>query len=302
MQLQFVTLDVFTDRKFVGNPLAVIHLPSSAANLPQDTKQAIAREFNLSEIVFLHEQTEDDIKSSEARIDIFTALAEVPFAGHPTIGTGVYVLECLQKTDILALRTKAGRKTISKTDRGVSVALAHEIHVHDKPFAGLAFDHHPVVSIVKGMNFILVKLPDLVDLATQDDNLVGMRNCYTSYPALDEGWREGLLTTFYYVDLGVDADSGRRKLRTRAFGAREDPGTGSASAALSAYLSLTENGPTMRKFHLTQGVEMGRQCDIFVDVIMSADGGIESVSLSGVAVMVMKGNIDVEYEPEAAVE
>ncbi len=66
--------------------------------------------------------------------------------------------------------------------------------------------------------------------------------------------------------MGAGESSGRRRLRTRSFGARENPGTGSASAALSSYLTLTESGPRVRRYHLTQGVEMGQQCEIFIDL------------------------------------
>jgi PhzF family phenazine biosynthesis protein len=197
---------------------------------------------------------------------------------------------------VTALRTKAGRKTIVKSDDGVSIDLAHNVHIHDTPFAGKPYAHYPVVSIVKGMTFILAKFQNLEELAAQYDNLLGMRNCYTSYSALDQDWREGIVTSFYYVDIGVDERSGRRRLRTRSFGAREDPGTGSASAALSSYLTLTESGPRVRRYHLTQGVEIGRQCDIFVDVALSEAGStIESVILYGNAVKVMEGVIDVPF-------
>lgn len=84
--LSFVTLDVFTKTRYTGNPLAIIRVPTSVT-LSQSQKQRIAREFNLSESVFLHEQTAQDRSDKSVRIDIFTAYAEVPFAGHPTVGT-----------------------------------------------------------------------------------------------------------------------------------------------------------------------------------------------------------------------
>jgi PhzF family phenazine biosynthesis protein len=74
MRLSFVTLDVFTETQLIGNPLAIIHLPLSTP-LTQDVKQAVAREFNLSEIVFLHEQSTEDVANEEVKIDIFTAYA-----------------------------------------------------------------------------------------------------------------------------------------------------------------------------------------------------------------------------------
>lgn len=82
--LSFTTLDVFTTDRYTGNPVAIIQVPASISQtLTQHQKQSIASEFNLSEIVFLHLPVEGT-DSSERKIDIFTSLAEVPFAGHPT--------------------------------------------------------------------------------------------------------------------------------------------------------------------------------------------------------------------------
>src|SRR3954453_7213730 len=83
MRRKFFTLDVFTDQRFAGNPLAVVLEPSG---LDTAAMQAIAREFNLSETVFVF-PPED--KSQRARIRIFTPASELPFAGHPTVGTAV---------------------------------------------------------------------------------------------------------------------------------------------------------------------------------------------------------------------
>jgi PhzF family phenazine biosynthesis protein len=89
-QLDFVTVDVFTTEKYAGNPLAIIRIPHGVT-ISQEQKQAIAREFNLSESTFLHENS-DDSKKDDWVVDIFLTTAEIPFAGHPTIGTACYVL------------------------------------------------------------------------------------------------------------------------------------------------------------------------------------------------------------------
>lgn len=83
---RFTTLDVFTKTKFEGNPLAIVTIPAGSEP-SQATKQQVAREFNLSETVFLHET--EDAASTRRRIDIFVTDAELPFAGHPTIGSGM---------------------------------------------------------------------------------------------------------------------------------------------------------------------------------------------------------------------
>ncbi|KAF2190168.1 Diaminopimelate epimerase-like protein [Zopfia rhizophila CBS 207.26] len=291
MKLHFTTVDVFASTPFKGNPLAIITVPFNTP-LSQQQKQLIAREFNLSETVFLHEQNEADSADGNHRIDIFTPFAEVPFAGHPTVGTSYYLLVILKEQNARALVPKAGRMPIRLGERGVELEVAHNVHVHDHPFKNESFGHYPVVSIVKGMTFLLAKVPDLEILARQDRNLIGTENTYTRKEALDEGWREGIVTTYFYCDLGFDED-GTRLLRTRTFGAREDPATGSAASALCSYLSLSEDGAVVRNFHLTQGVEMGRQSDIFVETTLKDCGGIEKVTLKGTATKMMEGWFEV---------
>ncbi|KAK5314426.1 hypothetical protein LTR93_010441 [Exophiala xenobiotica] len=324
--LSFVTLDVFTTTRYTGNPLAIVNVPASLNTLSQSQKQRIAREFNLSETVFLHEQTDSDTASSSVRIDIFTAYAEVPFAGHPTVGTANYLLRMLDLQNdsnpalnqVKALQAKAGRFgiTLDQAVNGTRVAVAHDVHIHaDHPFADQPFfDRYqsPVVSIVKGMTFILARLPDLETLARQTKNLLGPENTYTSHHALDQGWRTGIVATYFFVDLGVIDNSTQtqtqtRDLRTRMFGSREDPATGSAASALASYLALQTGRAGRYKYRLTQGVEMGQNSQIAVEVSVKLAtastatvlGGIndkvevEEVLLSGSAVLTMRGTLDI---------
>jgi len=90
VQLEFVTVDVFTSQPYKGNPLAIVRIPHGT-EVSQEQKQAIAREFNLSEITFLHENA-DVSKDNVWTVDIFMVSQELPFAGHPTVGTACYVL------------------------------------------------------------------------------------------------------------------------------------------------------------------------------------------------------------------
>jgi len=90
LQLDFVTVDVFTAKPYEGNPLAIIRIPDGVT-VSQEQKQNIAREFNLSEATFLHEKG-TDTQDHAWTVDIFLTTAEIPFAGHPTIGTACYAL------------------------------------------------------------------------------------------------------------------------------------------------------------------------------------------------------------------
>lgn len=146
----------------------------------------------------------------------------------------------------------------------------------------------PVVSIVKGMTFALIKLPDL-------DALRSLRpGGEALLRHLDEGWESGFLAPYFYVIVGNDTD-GTVRLRTRMIepGCGEDPATGSAACTLASYLALQEGGRDVKfSYSVEQGVEMGRRSLIGVKVALNATGkGIGEVILSGSAVPVMEGTL-----------
>ncbi|QSZ33428.1 hypothetical protein DSL72_004996 [Monilinia vaccinii-corymbosi] len=304
MPIPFTNLDVFTSTRYLGNALAIIR-PPTPTTLSQTQKLQISKEFNLSEVVFLHLPESVDSNPKELTIDIFTSAAEVPFAGHPTIGTAFFVINHLGLKSVQALITKAGRIPIeiSGGGKGVSAEIPHDVHVHAKTFPFRDFStgeetQCPVVSIVNGMAFVLVSLPHLADLGRAGE-VKNLNPGTYDVGHLDEGWRSGLCSTMYYVDVGGDGE-GRRRYRTRMFDTEaEDSGTGSASCALACYLAMKwskEEGSGRReiKFGFEQGVEMGRRNEIFVDVTTKGNGvGVEKVVLSGEAVKVMEGTLEV---------
>ncbi|KAG9232151.1 phenazine biosynthesis protein-like protein phzf family [Amylocarpus encephaloides] len=301
MKLDFTTLDVFTAERYQGNPLSIIRVPANLkSSLSQEQKQIIAKEFNLSEIVFLHLPT--DPNSVERNIDIFTSYAEVPFAGHPAVGTSFFLLNppeagrTIGDENVRTLITKAGPISITPNGEGVKAIIPQNFHRHTKSYTSPLIPgvENPICSIVKGMSFIYVELPDLAMLAkvtAQDGNLES--NPYTGCNDLDEGWREGLVGTMYFVDQGLDAN-GERKYRTRMIASREDPGTGSASSGLGCYLALRNwgHGRRTEKFRFTQGVEMGRRNEIAVEVEVE-EGVVKEVLLGGEAVVVMEGSLEI---------
>lgn len=293
MKLKFETLDVFTTARYQGNPLAIISVPFDLSpTLTQTQKQTIATEFNLSEIVFLH-LPEPGTSPKSRKIDIFTSLAEVPFAGHPTIGTSTYLLKILNE-DVNEVITKAGPIPIA-VDEGtgnVNAEVPFDFHVHERT-VGCNLNEgakNPVASIVNGMAFIYVELPSLEALSSAKK--LGNLNIETYDPSsLDEGWKNGLVGTMYFVAQGED-EFGRKKYRTRMFGSREDPGTGSASSGLGCLLSGRKGGAGTFRYAFEQGVEMGRRNEIEVGV-QRGGKGIEKVLLSGTAAKVMEGVLEV---------
>lgn len=318
-KLEFVTLDVFTNTRYLGNPLAVVFVPADQRqHLTQEKKQSITQEFNLSETVFLHVPTSKDAETVE--IDIFCCESELPFAGHPTIGTAYLVLKHLQWSHVKTLLTKAGPIAITSFDGGVKAEIPHAVHVHRNSLGSLSSDksylYEPylngkasireaeksgqVVSIVRGMTFVMIKLGSLEDLALITESRRGLDFGKVA-GLLDAGeWAGGFVARYYYVldtPKPVERNDGKLeiKLRTRmAELASEDPATGSASAALACKLALDWQLRQPFVMKNTQGVEMGRKSDIEIEVVPSGGNGntvIKEVFLSGQATVVMSGNL-----------
>lgn len=320
MSLPYSILDVFTQTPFLGNPLALVTIPpNTTLSTPQ--KQAIAKEFNLSETVFVHSvNTTTQIappSSSERRFDIFTPRAELPFAGHPTIGTAVH----LYSQNVRTLIAKAGRIDIEKTAKGaLRAAIPHDVRLHEQRLPlpappavsngddvlqreiASAETNAPLFSIVNGMTFALIELPSLEHLSAVR---VGVASDLP-VELLDEGWRGGWSTRrYYYVVLDSDSEEGEDgkatyRLRTRMVKttpAMEDPATGSAACALASYLSLHKARARAVAFEIMQGVEMGRKSSILIDTQVGQDDAgarkLQTMHLGGTAVEVASGTIAV---------
>ncbi|KAJ4313855.1 hypothetical protein N0V84_009210 [Fusarium piperis] len=308
MDLPFTTLDVFTKTPFRGNPLAVVTIPpSQQPPLTQAQKQAIAHEFNLSETVFVHD-VDASSPSSERTINLFTPDRELPFAGHPTIGTAVF----LRSQGVEALLAKAGRIECQfGQDGSARAAIPHNFRLHQKKLAraeytgsdgkliqvAAAEEGARICSIVKGMTFALVELPSLELLEAAKIGAMG----YLPGDLQDEGWRTDFDSRRYYFVLtgheaAPDGKSIVQKIRTRLVKrAREDPATGSAACALSCYLALHVWSAESVRVEITQGVEMGRESlivvEVEVQVLPSGQREVKTVHLSGTAVEVMSGVI-----------
>ncbi|KAK4914942.1 hypothetical protein LTR66_017120, partial [Elasticomyces elasticus] len=152
------------------------------------------------------------------------------------------------------------------------------------------------------MTFILVKLTSLEALAEHAvETIIGTHRSYTSASnLLDPDWGVGIVISYYYVDLRTFTSSSGgqvRQLRTRMFGSREDPATGSAASALCGDLALIEG--ESQKFEVVQGVEMGRRSEIGVEVVLDEDRrDVKDLVLSGTAVKVMEGTLEVPEVPD----
>ena len=232
-RLAFVTFDVFTQTPFQGNPLAIVKV-SKGQSLSQEQKQAIAREFNFSETVFLHEGELEG--SSRRSVDIFTTTEELPFAGHPTIGTicSIATDPAFAATEELILVTKAGpiQSAYNDMTSSAKAKIPHNVHIHQDRLERSRVEQlqplpdtnrngsllalwpyesdgsrstFPVVSIVKGMTFILVELP------RDSEHLRSLRadrqSIYANALKLDEKWLPSFVAPYFYETFSDDGQS-----------------------------------------------------------------------------------------------
>jgi PhzF family phenazine biosynthesis protein len=307
LELEFVTLDVFTQTKYEGNPLGIVNIPKTVT-VSQEQKQAIAREFNLSETTFVHEPKSDELAWT---VDIFMTTKELPFAGHPTIGSACYVLGNTAQARGLSdgvieakFNIKAGPVGLQYDvqKKSARAAIPHDFHIHGRKFSkgevlglqpGLAnyklHEEYPIVSVVKGMAFVLIELENedaLAKVSTTAESI--------TVDGLDAGWDKTFVGTYYFVRV-QGKDEKTKVLRTRMIeGSLEDPATGSAASDLAGYLSLVEGKPKETiEYAIIQGVEMGRRSEIGVEVQRADGEGIANVYLKGSAIQVMEGRLKV---------
>jgi trans-2,3-dihydro-3-hydroxyanthranilate isomerase len=295
----FVTVDVFTDRRFGGNPLAVF---PGASGLSDGEMQSLAAEFNLSETTFV---VPPEHPSNTARVRIFNRTSEMPFAGHPNVGTG-WVLAGLgrDRDGVLRFEEIAGlvevrvaRDGTGGQPRTVTIAapqplsLAAEMPV-DLLAGCVGLDvsdvvvaaHRPVAASV-GNSFVVAEVKAAA-LSRAAPDMSRFRSAVEAFPTL--GPRR--LPLYLYAQEGQSADTTR--LRARMFsplsGTIEDAATGSAAAPLAALLlSLTKDSE--RRYDITQGVEMGRPSLLTCSAWRAADG--IRANVGGGCVPVLKGKV-----------
>lgn len=280
---EFVTLDVFTTQRFGGNPLAVL---PDARGLDTAQMQAVAREFNYSETTFV---LPPDDPAHDARVRIFTPRYELPFAGHPNVGTG-FVLMDRRGRDRLVFEELAGLVTVERDAAGVRIAAPQPFSAGPAIDPGLVaasaclpaddLDNaaHPPVLGSCGTPFILARVrPDALARAAYDP--AAFAAAASSHPAL--GGR-------FALHLYVPGDTIRTRMFAPLGGTTEDPATGSANVALAGLLlSLSDDAEA--SYAITQGVEMGRPSELHARAWRR--GADIMTSVAGACVKVMRGTI-----------
>lgn len=296
MPRPFVTLDVFTDRRFAGNPLAVV---LDGTGLDPADMQTIAREFNLSETVFV---LPADRAAARARLRIFTPARELPFAGHPTVGTAVllgrldgsgtreFVLD--ETIGPVPCRVRSTGPDSGRAEFDIPTLPANEGRLGDAAAMAaalglspedIALDREPAEHWSAGNPFAFVPIR----------SLDAMRRCTVDLSRFDDTFRgSGRAAAFVFCrETEDEANQLHARMFAPSFGILEDPATGSAVAAFAGYLAA--HGGYADGTHLVrieQGCEMGRPSLIELTISI-ASGALTHASIAGSAVVVMQGTV-----------
>ena len=298
---RFATYDVFTTKPLSGNPLAIVH---DADGLDTDAMQRIAAEFNLSETVFLLPAAKP---FHTARARIFTPNAELPFAGHPTVGTVIHLArerlgESEREQDmIVVLEEEVGPVRAAVVLRpGEAAHALFDLPRLPEPVAGslekdeisaalglangeIGFENHKPVRYSAGVPFSFVPVRDL-----------GVMESITLNPA---GWAAAFgeqdhNNAFVYTRQTVHHDSAfHARMFWPGMGISEDPATGAAVAAFAGVIhrfdDLVEGE---HRFVIEQGYEMGRPSEIILEIDIS-NGKIDLARIGGSAVQIASGEL-----------
>lgn len=295
MNLAFATYDVFTDTRFAGNPLAVVF---DADGLSDAQMQTIAREFNLSETIFVRAA---EYAQHEASVRIFTPTKELPFAGHPTIGCAIALAEARHKGDeirdvVLILEERIGpvRCGVKIDPKGASFAefTAPKLSQQAGPdpstdtaakalglaAADIGFDKHSPSLFSAGVPFAMIPV-------ASRDALARARVTDANTSAV-----LGATEVFVYTRAAKDAPhSFHARMFAPEIGIVEDPATGGAAAAFAGALARFEDLPDgWHTLPILQGAEMGRPSLIGLEIEIT-DTRLSAARIAGKAVKVSEG-------------
>jgi trans-2,3-dihydro-3-hydroxyanthranilate isomerase len=301
--LPYHVLDVFTEERYGGNPLAVV---LGGDELDSARMQTIAREFNLSETVFV---LKPEQPAHTARVRIFTPASEVPFAGHPTVGTAA-LLATLQAAEpaghgdaLIVLEENIGIVRVGVRLRPGAAAYAEFIAPKLPAGTGtlppddrlaaafglipaeIGFENHRPTRYAAGNAFAFVPVASL-------DAIAKARVASQHWDAALKDL--GLTGAFLYCRQTVHITSSfHARMFAPDFGVPEDPATGSAAAALAGVVHRFDALPdgTHRRI-IEQGYEMGRPSAITLSIEV-AGGKVAAVRIGGHAVRVAEGRIEV---------
>jgi trans-2,3-dihydro-3-hydroxyanthranilate isomerase len=297
---RYVTVDVFTDRMFGGNPLAVV---LDADGLSASQMQALAIEFNYSETTFILPPTQPD---HSMWVRIFTPSSEVPFAGHPNVGTAFALATLMadrneivpdefvfeEATGLVPVSLIRDSERVVGAELRAPEPLSRRARVsRELAAACLSLNPEDIRNSTHGPQVLSVGLPFLVvELASRD----ALRQAAPSRAGYDGTLPlDGARSVYAYT-----RGEGTIDIYGRMFTPRmtEDPATGSATGAAAALIAEFSGQPnTEVSFRFMQGVEMGRP-SLLIARVRKESGGLTHVYVGGHCVSVMQGTLNLPSE------
>ena len=301
MRLKFHTLDVFTSERYCGNPLAVV-MDADELDMPAMLK--IAREFNLSETVFVMASAKP---AHTARVRIFTPGGEVPFAGHPTVGVAALLAELRspetngERDALIVLEENIGTVRVGVRQRPGEAAHAEfDVPKLPEPSAGvppvdllaaalgliaseIGLENHRASAYSAGLPFVFVPVQTLAAMAKASIHTAHWSAAFGNTHAPYLYCRETIHAT----------SSFHARMFAPHMGITEDPATGSAAAAFAAVIVRYDSPRDgVHKKIIEQGFEMGRPSFIELSMVVK-QSKLETVRIAGHAVRISDGTIEV---------
>jgi trans-2,3-dihydro-3-hydroxyanthranilate isomerase len=302
MDIAFEQVDVFTEQPFAGNPLCVV---PDGTGLSTEQMQAIAREMNLSETTVVLPATDP---RAAYWMRIFTPAKEIPFAGHPSVGTA-YVMAHIGRfplqepvtrifqqvgigtlpLDIDISGGKPGRVVMTQGRPAFGEILRDVTPVAEAlgvDVGTLVRTKLPIQVVSTGLEHLMVPLPDLETAGRLQPNAILLDRLLG---------QRGALGCFAFSLQATTPDAfAHARMFAPGAGVPEDPATGSAAGPLGAYLAVHGVLPKDEAaFVLEQGIEMGRPSRIWVEVLRDATGMPTTIRVGGHTVRVIRGTIHV---------
>ncbi len=298
MKIKFYTCDVFTDKPFGGNQLAVF---PDAKNIPEDRLQAIAKEFNFSETTFVYPPSNT---ANTKRVRIFTPGGELPFAGHPTVGTAVtlgtigditltgvetkIIFEEVVGPIPVTIRTLNGKPSFAQLTAATLPEFSEHVPTPYTLAKMLTLSREEIIDSQFPIQFVSVGFPFLFVAVKDRETLKRI--------SVNRQVMEELQLKEVYI-FTTDAEQSDFHFRARMFapllGIPEDPATGSAAAAFAGYLAAKDPLQTgTLKWNIEQGFEMGRPSLLFIEADKK-NGTTTAVRVGGNAVMMTEGILEI---------
>ena len=289
----YVLLDVFTDQPLQGNQLAVF---TQTRGLSDAEMQSLAKEMNLSETTFIIQRDPFDERERGIRVRIFTTDEELPFAGHPTLGTASY-LATLSSYPIerIELELNVGKIPLTFESRGEGAPAFGEmrqqdpefLHIHDRAtvakVTGLDIsdirDDVPIQTVSTGLPFMIVPVKTLRAMHSLHERFV--------FSAAEKYLRSTGTRFPYFLCTETENPNARAHARM-IFYAGEDPATGSAAGDAAAWMAKYKVAASGERVLIEQGVEMKRVSHLYVRADVDGDK-VVNVRVGGQAVIVARG-------------